>query len=379
MASETKTMGPLGRLRLRLGSLLGDETAKQSREVLARLDDHQRWYAFSFRPGATHQDELAALQQYGGSERRASGERIASALNANEQEARDRLARGHAAVEAGQPAAAALEAGALDRTRASTGEAFQELRTLADRHQAAQRTAWNALATSAAAARAGRLAQEFATLPDIPQLPKPDVTAFTGPYHRAIGLVPAGFQTGETDDVCFDPSEVEQLATAAASAAPEAEAAMTRYLYEAARGYEAAIGRERAAQLLQTLRDPTAVRDLRAQRPELFESRPALAGSRFFGGDLFTLLLVTSLLSHYAPGWQPYPGMAGAGSTSTGPGGPDAWGGELGNWLEQYDVPTGEDFEAVLAEAETFDAGMNEAADFDLDAGDVDGGGFDSE
>ncbi len=385
MAKSGTGLGILGRLRLTLGSLVGDATAKEAQEAVRRLDEFKHWLEFTFGPQAAFRADLVALEQYGGEERGARAAAVRRQLEAAEREARERLARGYAAIEDGRPAEASLEAAAVEPIRARVAEALQEFRALAEAHRRAQREAWDAIGTSGAAARAGLLAQEVAALPDIPQLPKPDVRAFTEPYQRLLSLVPLEYQRGESDAICFDPDDVQRLAGAALAAAPNAEEALTRYLYEAARGYEAALGRERAQRLLALLRDPAAVRDLRAQRPELYPVGPQYAPADAFS-SILPLLLVTSLFAHHAPGWQPAPAAPGVDTGPAGLGGPAGAAGatgplgaapagsdEIDAWLAALHVPTGEELGAVLG-ASAIDVGVGEGVFADVAEGaEVDG------
>ncbi len=406
MTEESRGVGFLERLRLGIGALFGDAAAKQTQEAVRRLDEYKRWHAFTFgtssdgraagdgaAPEAPFRADLEALQQYGGPDRAAAANDLAEQLDRVEQEGQQSLAAGYAAVESRQPEQALAEAAALDGARTSIAETLQRCRSLADAQRAAQREAWDTLAGSTSAARAGRLLQVLDSLADIPQLPKPDVRAFAEPYEQAIALVLDDYQQEQSDAICFDATELARLANAAVAAAPQAEAALTQYLYDAARGYETALGKERAAQVLALLRDPAAIRDLRARRPELFEDDSFAATSAGAGVDLLALVLVTSLLAEHAPSWQPHPAMA-SGVTATGPIGPTGptepivpvtAPADVSGWLSSVGAPSSTEIQEAVAASDTESAGTADEADDDVedvddeddedDAGDSDDGG----
>ena len=374
-------VGVLSRVRLAAATLFGDASACRARTALGQLDTHRRWHRFTFSAqsegGAGEQGglppDLAALERFGGAERRGDAADVRHHLSRSARDSLDRLHRGYQAAAAGHGEEALAEARALDGLRNTVGQHMARFRALVEAHCAAQRAAWDHLATSGPAARAARLAEVLVSLPDIPQLPKPDVRSFTTPYERAVDLVPQSWRENEVEGVCFDATEVAQLAPDAVAAAPAAEAALTRYLYDAARGYEAALGRDRAAQVLAVLRDPAAVRDLRARRPDLFEEDYRTASATGMVG-LLPLMLVTALLAEHAPEWREHPERA-AGT----PAAPDAPGGgaavAAGAWLAALDVPSaGELHDTVLLIAAS-EAEDDEANDIDDDDMGDDAGG----
>ena len=350
MNAETRTVpesvGALQRIQLAVAALLGDSAAKHCREALRGLDEHKRWHTFTFGGTAgeepTFRVELAALEEFGGTERGQEAADLQRALAGAERESLGRLGSGYAAVAERQWQTGLDQLPALARLRESTSESLAAGRSLAEAQRTAQRAAWDVLATSGAAVRAGRLLELLGSLPEIPELPRPDVTAFSEPYERAIALVPAEFREGEDGAICFDADTVGELARTAVATAPGAEEALTRYLYEAARGYEAALGRERAAQVLVVLRDPAALRDLRVRRPELFEAEYATTAGM---ADLLPLLFVTALLAEQAPGWQqPAPLPPRPSSAPTGP----IY--DLAAW--DLPIPTAGELREVLAASE---------------------------
>jgi hypothetical protein len=419
MARGTGSVGTstLGRLRLTLGSLLGNQAAREGQAVLRELDEYRNWREFTFgaaarghaedgagQPAAGPQGqggfwrELRAVQQYGGAGAAQDAGQVLARLAEAERECDERLAQGYAALEGGRVAEATREVQALAGVRRATGEALAQARELVEGHRREQRRVWDALASDGAVARAALLAQELAALPEIPQLPRPDVSAFVTPYEQALAMVPEAYRAGETDAVCFEAQAVERQVQAAVAAAPAAEAALTRYLYQAAQGYEAALGREQAARVLALLRDPAAVRDLRARHPNAFDYATQGAQMDAFS-TILPLLLMTSLLSDYAPGWQPVPGGmsgagadAGAGEAGAVAGGESAGladsGAAINGWVSQFQIPGVADLQALAGgaapgeavedvspamEPDALDAG---ADDLDAGGGDFDAGGI---
>jgi hypothetical protein len=363
--------GLFGRLKLGLGSMLGDASAKTGQDALRRLDEAGRWLEFTFPEGASFRAGAEALGRHGGA-RAARARELLATLATAERDGRTRLADGYAHLEAGRAAEAAMAADRFEPIRQAAGAAFRELRELLEAHRGEQRAVWTRFAESEPIVRAGFLAGEVARLPEIPGLRRPDVGAFVGPYEEVLAAVPLEYQSGESDAIAFDPDLVGREVGAAAAAAPEAERRLTDWLYEAARGYEAALGREGAQRLLEELRNPERLRELRGQRPELFQPQPAMYGG-MLGADLLPMLLMLSLFSSDGSVWLP------SQTTAAGPWyGPPAPG-EVGNWLERLGAPQGAELDSLVAMSEepidveaTEDGSANDALD---DGADFDGGG----
>jgi len=348
--------------------MLGDTSAKAGQDALRRLDAAARWLEFTFPEGAALRGDAEALGQHGGA-RAEAARRLRATLATAERDARARLADGYADLEAGRAAEAAMAAERIEPIKQSVGATFRELRGLIDAHRGEQRALWSRFAESEPIIRSAFLAGEVAGLPEIPRLPRPDVGAFVGPYERVLAAVPAEYQSGEGDPIAFDPATVARDVEAAAAASTEAERRLTDWLYEAARGYEAALGRDRAERLLEELRNPARLRELRGQRPELFQPQPAMYGG-MLGADLLPMLLMLSLFSSHAPGWTP-PQTAADLASGSGYGPPAP--GEVGNWLERLGAPQGGELEslAVMSEEGIESDDGDDAPD---DGGDFDGG-----
>jgi hypothetical protein len=262
------------------------------------------------------------------------------------EQARERGHAGHLA--AGRAAEAALTADRIEPIRQSASAALRELRERLDAHRAEQRALWSGFSESESVFRAAFLAGEVARLPQLAGLPRPDVDAFVGPYERVLAAVPPEYQAGDGDPIAFDPAALRPDVEAAVAAAPEAERRLTDWLYEAARGYEAALGRDRTERLLEELRSPERLRELRRERPELFQPQEAVYGG-VLGAELLPMLLMLALFSSQAPTWLPPQTSDGAlGRGGYGPPAP----GEVGNWLERLGAPQGAELDGLFAIAE---------------------------
>jgi hypothetical protein len=299
--------GVLRRLQAGLGALFGNPEARRAQELLARLDRARDWLReYLTAPGqyASQLDDLLRVSSPG------EASAVASL--------RDRAAAAQRALEAAlQEAAAAADRGDWDvvEARLQGAERYQQdleetRRELAQRvrhHIERQRAVWRSLQDSGAFRRASVLLDELREAPELPGLPKPDVSRFAAARDRLWALIPEECRSEDISTVCFDVAAAEEAAREAIEAAPQAEAAMTAYFYEAARAHQAALGPERAARVAQLLRDPESLRRLREQHPELIEAQPVLSGFLFGGPDLFTLLLLYYLFSAHSPGWHGTP------------------------------------------------------------------------
>jgi len=340
--------GLFGRLRLGLGSMLGDAAARAAQDTLRRLDEAARWLELAFPPDdGGRRADAAALGRHGGAAAGAA-RRLLGTLATAERDARSRLAEGYAHLEAGSAGEAAVAAEAIEPLRRTEAAASPELDRLVEAHRCEQRALWSRFAEDEPIVRSAFLAGEVARLPEIPGLARPDVGAFVGPYERVLAAVPIEYQGGQSDAIAFDPAAVGRYVEAAAAAAPEAERRLTDWLYEAARGYEAALGRRGAERLLEELRQPRRLGWLRTRRPELFGSEPAMRGGAL-GSDLLPMLLVLSLFSSHASGWAAPPSTVDAAAGARyGPPAP----GEVGNWLERLGAPQGDELASLAAIAE---------------------------
>lgn len=299
--------GLLRRLQAGLGALLGDPEARRAQELLARLDRVRDWLReYRAAPGsyASQLDDLTRVSRPDEASAVAS---LRERAAASERALETALQEAAAAIDRAGWAAVELYVQTAERHREALEEIRQELAQRVRRHIERQRAVWRSLEESGAFRRADILLDELREAPELPGLPKPDVSRFAAARDRLWALIPEECRSEEVSTVCFDVDAAEEAAREAIEAAPQAEAAMTAYFYEAARAHQAALGPERAARVAQLLRDPESLRRLREQHPELIEAQPALAGVLFGGPDLFTLLLLYHLFSAHSPGWQGAP------------------------------------------------------------------------
>lgn len=298
--------GMLRRLQAGLGALLGDPEARRAQELLARLDRVRDWLReYQTAPGH-YATQLDALIRVSRPEEAGTITSLRERAAATERALETALQQATAAIDRADWAAVETYVRTAEHHQQALEEIRQELAQRVRRHIERQRAVWRSLEQSGAFRRADILLDELREAPDLPGLPKPDVSRFAAARDRLWTLIPEECRK-ETSTACFDVDAAEEAAREAIEAAPQAEAAMTAYFHEAARAHQAALGPERAARIAQLLRDPESLRRLREQHPELIEAQPALSGVLFGGPDLFTLLLLYHLLSMHSPGWQGAP------------------------------------------------------------------------
>ncbi len=299
--------GVLRRLQTGLGALLGSPEARRAQEYLARLDRVRDWLRdYQTAPGQ-YASQLDALIHASKPEEASTVESLRERAAATERALESALQEATAAVDRADWAAVETYVQIAERHQQTLEAIRQELAQRVRQHIERQRTVWRSLEESGTFRRADILLDELREAPDLPGLPKPDVSRFATARDRLWALIPEECRSAETSTVCFDVDAAEEAAREAIEAAPQAEAAMTAYFYEAARAHQAALGPERAAHIAQLLRDPESLRRLREQHPELIEAQPALSSVLFGGPDLFTLLLLYHLFSAHSPGWQGAP------------------------------------------------------------------------
>ena len=141
-----------------------------------------------------------------------------------------------------------------------------------------------------------------AQLPDLAELPVPDVSPFADAYDRVVAL------SEGPADLPFD------VVADVRSAAPDAERRLTDWLYVAGRGYEAALGSRGARRAVDRLRDerPSALADALDAR---------------LAGDLPRLVAAVWALAREPVEWSAPRDQA--------PPAP----GEVGAWLDRLEVP----------------------------------------
>jgi hypothetical protein len=297
----------LRRLQAGLGALLGSPEARRAQEFLARLDRVRDWLR-EYRAAPGHYAaQLDALIRVSRPDEASAVASLRERAAATERALETALQEAMAAIDRADWAAGELYVETAERHQQTLEEIRQELAQRVRRHIERQRAVWRSLQDSGAFRRASILLDELREVPELPGLPKPDVSRFAAARDRLWALMPEECRSEDVSTVCFDVDAVEEAAREAIEAAPQAEAAITAYFYEAARAHLAALGPERAARVAQLLRDPEALRGLREQHPELIEAQPVLSGFLFGGPDLFTLLLLYHLFSAHSPGWHVTP------------------------------------------------------------------------
>ena len=351
--------GVLGSLRRKVAAALGDPEARRAEDAVRKLKELQSWHEMAwYGSGALRSDverlaeltdELRADELRNWLLRLAAANRaIQSALEGADQARRSEqwsaLEMELTRVEA--------ERGTLEAERDKLHEAVAE-------HLARQRAAWAEIEDCGACLRASVLADELVASPDLAGLAKPEVSEFLVAYAAALDAVPSEYRDDGLEQVCFDPERIRELAQTAARLAPEAERRLTDYFYQAARGYEAALGPERTRQVRDLLRDPATVARMRQQRPELFTRREALAGSGFSMFNPFTLMMLFWLMQDMSPDWTMPASLEGGVSPVDQP--------DIAGWIGSTEPLLSPD--ADLSDVESLDT------DGGGDRGDFDGGG----
>lgn len=303
-------IGAFARLKLSLGAMFGDETAKKAKASLERQEELSRWHQAFWMESRQYEPEVQAMRDYSETDVRERAESAWQRLrDGNDRLAQDVLGSEQAVRAQSWDAASAL----LDALQARRGEleaARVQLVSAIEDHLSAQREAWSEVEECESCQRAAALADELDRSPDVPGLSKPDLREFRSALDAVRATVPEEARDRGLDRVCFAPPRLQAHAEELKRQAPPAEETATRYFYELVRGYEADLGPEQTKRMRQMLQDPSTLRGLQTSHPELFAQRGALAGSGAFGMNLLPMLLMASMMSDMNMGWHAHPGAS---------------------------------------------------------------------
>src|SRR6266508_3805045 len=288
-------MGGFARLKLSLGAMLGDEKARKAKTCLDRQDELSQWHQAFWMESRQYEPEVQALRDYAEADVR---ERAVTGWQ-RLRDGNDRLAQdvlgGEQAVRAQSWDAASALLDTLQSRRGELEAARVQLVSAIEDHVLAQREAWSQVEECESCQRAAALADELDRSPDVPGLSKPDLREFRSALEAVRATVPEEARDRGLDRVCFAPPRLQAHTQELGRLAPPAEETATRYFYELVRGYEAELGPQQTKRMRQMLEDPSTLRGLQTNHPELFAQRGALAGSGAFGMNLLPMLLMASL------------------------------------------------------------------------------------